>query len=118
MIFSSSISRSFLLLVCAVVSVLSAADSITITIPKAGALGGRPVRSGYYRIEIDESADKPYLRLIQNEKIVATDVAIVLPARGSGKTSVRLTKLKGKEFIRIQARQGNKWYFVYIECKP
>ena len=99
------------------VHVLSAADSVTVTIPKAGILGGRPVPSGVYRLEIDESAESPYLRLIQNEKIVATEVAIVLPARGSGKTSVRLTKLKGKDFIRIQARQGNQWYFVYIECK-
>ena len=118
MIFTSrNISWAILLLACTVVSVLSAADPATITIPKAGMLGNRVVAAGAYTIEIDESADKPYLRLIQNKKIIATDRAIVLPARGSGKTSVRLTKLKGKDFVRIQARHGNKWYFVYIECK-
>lgn len=100
------------------VSIISAADTVSITIPKDGVLGGRPVPSGAYKVEIDESPDKPYLRLIQKEKIVATEMAIVLPARGSGKTTVRLTKLKGKEFVRIQARQGNKWYFVYIKCNP
>ena len=117
MIFCRTLIRSFLLSVC-IVSIISAADSASVTIPKDGILGGRPVKSGSYRIEIDESPDKPYLRLIQKEKIVATEMAIVLPARGSGKTNVRLTRLKGKEFVRIQARQGNKWYFVYIECSP
>jgi hypothetical protein len=109
--------RSFLVLAC-VVSISFAADSESVTIPKDGTLGGRPVKSGVYRIEIDESAEKPYLRLIQKEKIIATELAIVLPARGSGKTSARITKLKGKEFVRIQARFRNKWYFVYVECKP
>jgi hypothetical protein len=108
--------RLFLLLIC-VVSAAVAADPARVKIPKNGTLGGRPVTAGLYRIEIDESADRPYLRLTQNQKIVAADVAIVLPARGSGKTSVGITKLKGKEFIRIQARHRNKWYFVYIECK-
>lgn len=95
------------------VSVL--ADSVTISIPKAGFLGGRPVPSGIYTVEIDEMPDKPYLRLIQKGKMIATDLAIVLPARGAGKTSVRLTKTGRKEFIRVQARHGDQWFFVYIE---
>jgi hypothetical protein len=115
--FFPRIIRSFPLLAC-IVCLCFAAESDSVTIPKDGTLGGRPVKSGVYRVEIDESADKPYLRLIQKEKIVATELAIVLPARGSGKTSARITKLKGKEFVRIQARFRNKWYFVYVECKP
>ena len=104
----------FLILNC-IAFCVSAAELGTITIPKDGTLGGRIVQSGVYKLEIDETADQPYLRLIRNQKIVATDVAIVLPARGSGKTSVHLTKVAGKELIRIRARHGEKWYFAYLE---
>ena len=94
---------------------LRAADAGKIKIPVNGTLGGRSVPAGMYTVEIDETADKPYLRLIQNEKMVATDVAIALPARGSGKTSVAVTKIGRKEFVRIRARLGTTWYFAYLE---
>ena len=103
-----------LILIC-IAFCVSAAELGTITIPKNGMLGGRAVPSGIYKLEIDETADQPYLRLIKNQKIVATDLAIVLPARGSGKTSVQLTKVAGKELIRIRARHGENWYFAYLE---
>ena len=70
--------------------------------------------AGIYRVEIDKSAEQPYLRLIKNQNIVAVDLAIVLPARGKGTTSAQITKVAGKEFIRIRVRSGDKWYLAYM----
>jgi hypothetical protein len=104
----------FQLIFICLASTLVAADLGTITIPRDGVLGGRPVQAGVYKIEIDETAEQPYLRLIKNEKMVATDLAILLPARGPGKTSVQVVKIAEKEFIRIRARYGDRWYFAYL----
>ena len=93
--------------------------TVTVTIPKAGVLGGRMVPEGAYNIEIDQAAEKPYLRLVLKGKLIATDVAIVLPARGSSNTAAaRVIKIGKKEFIRIQVREQDKWYFVYLIVKP
>lgn len=105
---------SFLLLLAAG-NLTSAIEVGKIKIPVDGLFGGRPVPSGLYTLEIDETADKPYLRLIRNEQMIAADIAIVLPARGSGKTSVAITRVGKKELIRIRARHGSQWYFAYLE---
>lgn len=108
--------NGFFLLVlhCVVTTLFSAEPGNTVTIPKDGVFGGRSVQSGVYTLEIDDTAEQPYLRLIKNKKIVATDLALILPARGPGKTSVQVTKVAGKELIRIRARHGDKWYFAYL----
>ena len=105
---------SFLLLVIAG-SFSFAVEIGKIRIPADATFGGRAVQAGLYTLELDETAEKPYLRLIRNEKMIAADVAIVLPARGPGKTSVSITKAGRKELIRIRARHGEQWYFAYLE---
>jgi len=87
----------------------------SITVPVAAVFGGRAVPSGVYILNIDEASERPYLQLIRSGKLIATDLAIVLPARGAGKTSVQVTKVAGKEFVRIRARHENKWFFAYLE---
>ena len=107
-----------LFLLLATPSVILAADLGNITIPVKGLLGGRPVQPGQYTLNLDETPDRPYLQLIKNGNLIATDIAIVLPAKGAGKTSVQLTKVAGKEFVRIRARHGEKWFFAYLEKAP
>jgi hypothetical protein len=105
---------SFLLLLVAC-SISSAIEVGKIKIPADATFGGRAVQAGLYTLEIDDTADKPYLRLLRNEQMIAAEVAIVLPARGPGKTSVSITKVGKKELIRIRARHGDHWYFAYLE---
>ncbi len=104
-----------LFLLLAIPSSTFAAELGNITIPVKGVLGGRTVQPGEYTLNLDETPDRPYLQLIKNGNLIATDIAIVLPARGAGKTSVQLTKVAGKEFVRIRARHGEKWFFAYLE---
>jgi hypothetical protein len=104
-----------LLLVFSVAFPLFAAELGNITIPLDGVLGGRPVQKGTYVLNIDESSQTPYLQLIKNGKLIATDLAIILPAKGDGKTSAQVTKVAGKEFVRILARHSDKWLIVYLE---
>lgn len=104
-----------LLLVFSIALPVLAAELGNITIPVDGVLGGRPVQKGTYGLNIDESSHTPYLQLIKNGKLIATDLAIILPAKGDGKTSVHVTKVAGKEFVRIRARHGDKWFIAYLE---
>ncbi|MCI0413906.1 hypothetical protein L0222_14035 [bacterium] len=105
----------FLFLLLAIPSSTMAAELGNITIPVDGVLGGRQVQSGVYALNIDETSDRPYLQLSKNGNLIATDLVIVLPARGDGKTSVQITKVAGKEFIRIRARHEDQWFFAYLE---
>jgi len=107
-----------LFLLFAIPSSIIAAELGNITIPADGVLGGRAVQTGVYALNIDETSERPYLQLIKNGKLIATDLAIVLPAKGAGKTSVQVTKVAGKEFVRIRARHGDKWFFAYLEKTP
>jgi hypothetical protein len=103
------------ILLFAISSPLFAAELGNITIPLDGVLGGRPLQKGTYVLNIDETSQTPYLQLIKNGKLIATDLAIILPAKGDGKTSAQVTKVAGKEYVRIQARHGDKWFFAYLE---
>jgi hypothetical protein len=105
---------TFLLLFAIPYSII-AAELGNITIPVDGVLGGRAVPKGVYSLNIDETSRTPYLQLIKNGKLIATDLAIILPAKGDGKTSAQLTKIAGKEFVRIRARHEDKWFFTYIK---
>ena len=104
-----------LCLVFATIFPVFAAELGNITIAVDGVLGGRPVQKGTYVLKIDESSQTPYLQLIKNGKLIATDIAIILPAKGDGKTSAQVTKIAGQEFVRIRARHGDKWFIVYLE---
>lgn len=108
-------SMGILSLIFSIAFPLFAAELGNITIPVDGVLGGRPVQKGTYALNIDESSQSPYLQLIKNGKLIATDLAIILPAKGDGKTSAQVTKVAGKEFVRIRARHGNKWLIAYLE---
>jgi hypothetical protein len=108
-----------LLLFIAIPSSIVAAELGNITIPANGVLGGRAVPKGVYALNIDETSKTPYLQLIKNGKLIATDLAIILPAKGKdGKTSAQVTKIAGKEFVRIRARYEDKWFFAYLEKTP
>jgi hypothetical protein len=107
-----------LLLLIAIPSSVNAVELGNIVIPANGTLGGRAVPKGVYVLNIDQASKTPYLQLIKNRKLIATDLAIILPAKGDGKTSVQITKIAGKEWIRIQARYEDKWFFAYLEKTP
>ena len=84
-------------------------------IPGPVKYAGTVVETGTYTIQIVDGAEGPYLQLSKGDQVVAKDLAIVIPAKGAGKTSVQIAKIAGQEFVRIRVRHGDHWYYAYME---
>ena len=89
-----------------------AVDVGTYRIPTSVKAGGVDVAAGSYLIQIEDGAEGPYVQLSKDGSVVAKELAIVIPAKGPGKTSVQVATVQ--EFVRIRVRQGENWYYAYL----
>ena len=94
-----------------------ATDIGTYRIPERVDYAGVAVEPGMYMIQIVDGAEGPYLQLSKGGNVVAKDLAIVIPARGTGRTAVQIARITGQEFLRIRVRSGENWYYAYLERK-
>lgn len=107
---------SFFLAMVFAVGLAAYADDIgNHRIPEAVTYAGTPVAAGTYMIQIVDGAEGAYLQLSKGGEIVAKDLAIVIPARGTGKDSVQVANIAGQNFLRIRVRHGDNWYYAYLE---
>jgi len=83
-------------------------------IPERVTYAGTAIEPGMYMIQIVDGAEGPYLQLSKGSDVVAKDLAIVIPARGSGRNSVQIANIAGQEFLRIRVRSGENWYYAYL----
>ena len=83
-------------------------------IPGPVTYAGTTVETGTYTISIVEGEGGPWLQLSKGGQVVAKDLAIMIPAKSPGKTSVQVAKIAGQEFVRIRVRHGDNWYYAYL----
>jgi len=86
-------------------------------IPDDILVDGKIVQQGMYKIRTEENSGDSYLELVKGEKVIAKEPAIMLPARGSGKTSIVSVRTGARDFVRIRARGGDKWFLVYFNIQ-
>ncbi len=103
------------LLLLAICSLGHSADIGNYKIPGPATFAGSAVESGVYAIQLEEGAEGPFIQLSKAGNVVAKDLAIVIPAKGAGKTSVQVAKIAGQEFVRIRIRHGENWYYAYLQ---
>lgn len=111
-----------LLLISTILFLFSSAEASAVLgvfkIPDDIIVNGQAVPAGMYTISIEENPADAFLELWKGETAVARERAIVLPARGSDNTTTVASVKAGKlEFVRIRARNEDKWYIVYLQIQ-
>ncbi len=77
---------------------------------------GTTVEPGLYNVQIVDGADGSTIQLSKDGQVVAKDLAIVIPARGtSSSPQVQITRIANQEFLRIRVRSGDNWYYAYMK---
>jgi|GEM_PF-4879083 len=104
------ISGLFLLCNC----VESASESDSLKILADVFVNGKVIVAGTYGVQIDEDSDVPCVELLKSGNVITKEPAIVLPARGTGTTSLTNVKAGKREYVRIRVRRDDKWYIVYL----
>ena len=105
-----------LLLALASISVFAAADVGNHRIRERVDFAGTPIEPGLYNIQIIDGPEGAYIQLSKNGQVVAKDLAIVIPARGSvSRPQVEITRIANQEFLRIRIRHGDSWYYAYLK---
>lgn len=98
------------------VSAFAAAEDIgTYRVPVQSTYAGTTIAPGSYKISIEQGTDGPTLALSKNGSVVASDLAIVIPAKSAGQKSVQIAKIAGQNFLRIRVRSESNWYYAYLE---
>jgi hypothetical protein len=107
----------------------SGAGARRFTIGATVLAGGAPLAPGTYEIRIvgasdavSESVAQRTIEIVSNGKVVAHEVAEIVPASGlvgtSGSTSrVRVEKLKEGDFVRVSFVEGSDRYLIYLPIR-
>ena len=94
---------------------LDAAQEIgSYKIPEDVRVDSKVVSAGIYEIRIEHESDSAFIELITAGNVVAKEPAIVLPARGTGTTTVTSVKAGKRDFVRIRVRGEANWYIAYL----
>ena len=104
---------ALILLVCGFV--FAAEESESIKIPSDVQIGQKVITAGTYILRIEDNSDGAYVVIMKGETEAGRDKAIVLPARGEGKTTVTLVKPAKTEFVRFRIRESDHWYILYLK---
>ena len=85
-------------------------------IPNRVDFAGKTIEPGTYALEIIDGPEGPYIQLSKGGEVVQKDLAIVIPAQGTvKKPQVQIAKIAGQNFVRIRVRQGENYYYAYME---
>jgi hypothetical protein len=77
---------------------------------------GTTVEPGLYNVQIVDGDEGSNIQLSKDGQVVAKDLAIVIPARGTAsRPQVQITRIANQEFLRIRVRSGDKWYYAYMK---
>ena len=78
---------------------------------------GTTVEPGLYNVQlIVDDAEGSTIQLSKDGQVVAKDLAIVIPARGTASSpQVQITRIANQEFLRIRVRSGDNWYYAYMK---
>jgi len=103
---------SMILFVCSGVWAAEEIDSYVI--PSDVQIGEKIIPAGKYILRIDNNSDGAFVEILKGESEVGREKAIVLPARGSGQTTVTLIKAGKKDLVRFRIRKSDNWYILYL----
>jgi hypothetical protein len=98
--------------------VCAAADSETYQIPADVQIGEKIIPAGMYVLQIEENSDAAFVVILKGGTELGREKAIVLPARGEGKTTVTQVKPTKQELVRFRIRESDNWYILYLKTVP
>jgi hypothetical protein len=84
-------------------------------IPSDVQIGEKIIPAGTYIVRIDDNSDGAFVEILKSGSEVGREKAIVLPARGSGQTTVMLINAGKKDLIRFRIREADNWYILYLK---
>jgi len=84
----------------------------TCALPEDVLVNGKTVLAGTYAIQIQY--DSGFLQLLKGDEVLASERAIVLPARGEDEITTTIVKTAKREYVRIRVRNDNTWFIVYL----
>src|SRR4026208_82558 len=92
-----------------------AEETVHYKIPVDVVINQKAIPAGNYSIRVDSNT----LQIAKGETVLGSQKAIVLPARGEGKTSVTEIKAGKHSYVRIRFREEDRWFIVYLKVpKP